>query len=134
MFTSKKSFTDTRAIVYALVILLVLTGFKFGYLTLPMGLFFGVAFSSIWRVSTEGDDVPLALALLVIAAGLALLAWALVVAQANGVSLDDIHQVQGLGRFTRSLAFRALSTVVAGCFLVLANLIVKNAPDDAGAE
>lgn len=127
MFSDKKSFSDTRAIVYALAMLLVLTGLKFGYATLALGLFQGVAMSWIWRVSSDGEDVPLGLSLLVIMIGLALLAWGLVLAQQHGVALREIHRVPALGRFARSLEIRSLSMLVAGAFLVLANVFGQRA-------
>jgi hypothetical protein len=127
MFSNKKSFSDTRAIVYALAMLLALTGFKFGHATLALGLFQGVAMSWVWRVSSDGEDVPLALSLLVVMIGLALLAWGLVLARAHGVSLHEIHRVPALGRFARSLEIRSLSTLAAGAFLVLANVFGKRA-------
>jgi hypothetical protein len=129
MFSDKRSFSDTRAIVYALAMLLALTGFKFGYATLPLGLFMGVAMSSIWRVSSSGEDVPLALALLVIMIGLALLAWGLLLAQQHGVALREIHRVPALGRFARSLEIRSLSMLVAGAFLVLAKVFGNSTAD-----
>lgn len=129
MFSDKKSFSDTRAIIYALAMLLALTGLKFGYATSALGLFMRVAMSSIWRVSSSGEDVPLALSLLVIVTGLALLAWGLALARAHGVSLHEIHRVPALGRFARNLEVRSLSTLAAGAFLVLANVFGNSAAD-----
>ena len=132
MFSTDKCISDTRAIVYGLVVLLALTVLKYGFFMQAFGLIFGVGLSSWWLLMQDGEDMPMGWAVLVTLAGVALWALGLYVAGTHGVAVSELRRLPDLGRFTRSLDLNAGVTITIGCFLVLANLIGRNKPDDAG--
>ena len=118
-----------RSIGYAITILMALTAMKFGLPDVCVGLFFGVFISLGAVIETEGDDMPLGVAIAVIVLGVVLWATAAVLSQQHGVPMGEFRTVRDLSRFMRGTPYLGTWCVVAGSFLVLAYLIgTRDAP------
>lgn len=72
MISPRKYVNDNRAIAYAVTIIVALTAMKFGFFNTSIGLLFGVLISWSSVVESEGEDMPLGMALAVMALGIAL--------------------------------------------------------------
>ena len=123
MFASKKFFSHNRSIAYALTILLALTAATFGFYMVGIGMVYGVAASAVWVILSEGDDMPLGLAVLIVLGGAVLWAAASVLAFQRGVPLAGLAKQLDLSRIGRQLPFISTVAMVAGVILVAAQLI-----------